>query len=61
MIAPIAGPHLHDLRVLLMCLDGSLLDGGGCAGVGGNWLLITGSGVPVLRRINCAVDIDAAS
>jgi hypothetical protein len=40
-----------------MCLDGWQ----GCAGVGGNWLLITGSGVPVLRWINCAVDIDAAS
>lgn len=45
----------------LMCLDGSLLQVGRGALVSVSQLLITGSGVPVLRRINCAVDIDAAS
>ena len=61
MAVPIAEPRWRGLRVVLVCRGGSLLlVGGMCAGVGGNLLLITGSSVPVLRRINCVSDIGAA-
>jgi len=61
MAAQIAEARWLGLRVVRVCRGGLLLlVGGMCAGVGGNLVLITGSGVPVLRRINCAGDIDAA-